>query len=131
MAPKGIKASKGIKKRSKAKVVDWRTIHYSRGIRDIPEEVTTSKGETLPRQITRGIGSPEAIVPETTFPSMDIDETLWTDEVVTDEPKTVSFPRSPSWVIFHKSLSASATTWKNLFQRWTVTCNASLITRVF
>lgn len=131
MAPKGMTASKRIKKQSKAKMVYWKTIHHSRGIRDIPEEATTSKGNTLPSQINRGIGSPMAILPETTLPSMDIDETLWTDEAVTDKPKTVSFPRCPSRVIFHKFLSPSASTWKSLFQRWTATCNASLITRAF
>jgi hypothetical protein len=95
MAPKGIKVSKGIKKLSKAKAVNWMTKWNSRGTRDIPVDATTSKGKTLPRQrqIAGGIGNPEAILPEIALPSMDVDETLWTDEAVIDKPKAVSFPK--------------------------------------
>lgn len=131
MAPKGVKALSNTKHIYKAKAVNWESKRKHRGIRDIPVEVATSKGKTLPKKFLKGRGNSKAILPENTLPSMDIDETLWMDEVVTDKPKTVSFPRYPSWVIFHKLLSPSANTWKNLFQRQTAICNASLITRVF
>jgi hypothetical protein len=98
MALKGIKSSKVLKSKSKAKAIDWVTREYSRGTRDIAVEVSTSKGKRTPRQITGGIenGEPEAILNETILPSMDLDETFWTEEPVTDQPKRVSSPACPS-----------------------------------
>jgi hypothetical protein len=115
MAPKGIKASQLLKNRSKPKTIEWVTRKYSRGTRDIPVEVSTSKGKRTRRKTTEGIENCEAILQETTLPSMDIDETFWTEDPVVDQPKRVSSPACPSWMVFYKYLSPSAPTWKNSF----------------
>jgi hypothetical protein len=91
MAPKGIKGSKVLKRKSKPKVIEWVTRAHSRGTRDIAVEVSTSKGNT-PKENTGGIENREAIPDEATLPSMDVDETFWTEEPVTDEQKRVSSP---------------------------------------
>lgn len=96
MAPKSFKASKVLHKRSKAKVMEWVTKEYSRGTRDIAVEVSTSKGRSTPRANSQGIDNNEAMLHETTLPSMDADETFWTDEPAMDEPKRVSTPTHPS-----------------------------------
>jgi hypothetical protein len=93
MAPKGIKASKISKTRSKAKFFEWETREHSRGITDIAVEVSTSKGKRTPRQIAGGVeDTAEAILHETTLPSMDVDETFWIEEPVMDQRKRVSSP---------------------------------------
>jgi hypothetical protein len=95
MAPKGIKASKVFKRKSKAKVIEWVTKEHSRGTRDVAVEVNTSKGEPKPRQNTGGLESDEAALYETTLPTMDVDETFWTEQAVVDEQKRVSSSASP------------------------------------
>jgi hypothetical protein len=98
MAPKGIKASNVLKSRSRAKAMEWVTQEHSRGTRDIAVEVRASKGKrTLaPRQITGGIENTEAILHENALPAMDVDETFWAEEPVTDQRKRVSSPAWPS-----------------------------------
>jgi hypothetical protein len=109
MAPKGIKASKVLKNRSKAKAMEWVIREHSRGTRDIAVEASTSKGKRTPRQITGEVENAEAVVlHETAPPSMDIDETFWTEEPVMDKRKRVSSPAcSSSWMVFYRSLSPS------------------------
>jgi hypothetical protein len=96
MAPKGIKASKISKTRSKAKFIEWETREHSRGTRDIAVEVSASKGKRMPRQITGRVEDSQAILHEATLPSMDVDETFWTEEPVMDQQKRVSSPACPS-----------------------------------
>jgi hypothetical protein len=97
MAPKGIKALKISKTRSKPKFIEWETRVHSQGIRDIAVEVSASKGKRKPRKIARGVEDSQAILHETTHPSMDIDETFWTEEPAMDQQKRVSSPACPSW----------------------------------
>jgi hypothetical protein len=134
MAPKGMKGSKVSKRKSKPKVIEWVTRTHSRGTRDIAVEVTqatTSKGKT-PKQNDRGIENSEVIQHEATLPSMDVDETFWTEEPVTDEQKRVSSPICPSSpAVFDRSLSPRTLTLKNLFLGLINTWNASSIMRVF
>jgi hypothetical protein len=121
MAPKGIKASKISKTRSNAKFIDWVTREHSRGTRDVAVEVSAPKGKSARRKIAGGMENNQAILHETTLPSMDVDETFWTEEPVMDQQKRVSSPACPSWIIFYKSLSPSAPTLRNLFPEWAPT----------
>jgi hypothetical protein len=124
MARKGIKASKISKTRSNnPKFIDWVTREHSRGTRDVAVEVSAPKGKRVRRQIAGGIKNNQAILHETTgtLPSMDVDETFWTEEPVMDQPKRVSSSTCPSWIIFYKSLSPSAPTLRNLFLEWAPT----------
>ena len=103
MTPKGIKASKVLKSRYKAKAVDWVIREYSRGTRDVAVKVTTSKGKRTPRQISGVIenNEPEAISGEVTLPSMDVDQTFWSEEPATDQPKRVSSLACPPRMAFY------------------------------
>jgi hypothetical protein len=98
MARKGIKASKVIQRKSKAKIIDWVTREGSRGTRNIPVEVSTSKNLPMPRRGAgrREIENHEEISHETDPPSMDVDETFWIEEPVIPEQKRVSPPACPS-----------------------------------
>jgi hypothetical protein len=96
MALKSIKVSKRSKTRAKAKIMEWTTTEYSRGTRDLAVEKSTSRAKGPAGQISEGVENPKAILDETTFLAMDVDETLWTEEPVTNEQKKVSFPRRPS-----------------------------------
>lgn len=117
MAPKGIKASKVLKDRFKAKAVNWITQDHSRGTRDIPVKVRTKKQKTTQRQNTGGIESAEEILHGTNLPSMDVDETFWTEEPDIGQQKRVSSPASPPWVVFYESFSLNVSTSRNSFLR--------------
>lgn len=96
MALKGKKVSRCSKIRSNTKIMDWTTKECARGTRDLAVERRTSRGKGPARQTSEGVENPKAILDETTFTAMDVDETLWTEEPVTNEQKKVSFPRRPS-----------------------------------
>ncbi|KAF8273372.1 hypothetical protein EI94DRAFT_1696667 [Lactarius quietus] len=89
MAPKGVKASKVYKRGLKPKIIDWVTQETSRGARDIAVEVSTLAGQRTKKQAARGIENLNAASAshQAALPSMDIDETFWTEEPVADEMK--------------------------------------------
>lgn len=95
MPPKVIKASKIYKRRSKPKIIDWVTRENSRGTRDIAVEVSTSEWRKTKKKASRGIENHNLASHQATLPSMDIDETFWTEEPVADEMKRVSLLRCP------------------------------------
>jgi hypothetical protein len=97
MAPKGIKASKVIQRKSKAKVIEWVTENRSRGTRNIPVEVSISRNLPKPRRDAGRMETNdyEAIFHETDPASMDVDETFWTEEPVIPEKKRVRLPIIP------------------------------------
>ena len=95
MALKGVKAKRS-KTRSRVKVMEWVSKETSWGTRDIAVEVRTSRGKRSRRQTSEGVENSKAILDETAHPSMDVDETFWTEEPATDEQKKVSFSRRPS-----------------------------------
>ena len=78
MARKGVKASKFLHRKSKAKVIEWTTREGPRGARNIPVEVGTSTNLPTPRQDAgrMEIDNHGAILDETNPPSMDVDETI-------------------------------------------------------
>jgi hypothetical protein len=97
MAPKGIKTSKVLQRKSKAKVIEWVTEKRSRGTRNIPVEVSTSRNLPMPRRDAgrMEIDNHEAIFHETDPASMDVDETFWIEEPVIPEQKRVRSPMNP------------------------------------
>ncbi len=95
MAPRGIKAAKLIKRRgSQAKFVDWVTKQYSRGSRDIEVEVSPPKRKKTQRYSNGEEDNSKMVTAshEDPLPSVDIDETFWTEEPVIEEEKRVSIP---------------------------------------
>jgi hypothetical protein len=79
MVPKGVKVSKVIQRRSKAKVVEWETRKLSRGTRHIPVEVSTSTPWQISRQDDVRMAADNH---EEMFHKMDVNETSWVDEPV-------------------------------------------------
>jgi hypothetical protein len=80
-----IKAKNLRRSKSKAKLVEWETRVYSRGIRDVPVEVRAVESQPKPRK--RAGRRPRAenndtLQGENAFQSMDIEETFWTEDPV-------------------------------------------------
>ena len=134
-----IKGLKPRRRRSKAKVVEWETRVYSRGIRDVPVDVTAMASRPKPR---KGAGrqpraeSNDALQGENAPQSMDVDETFWTEEPVTDMPtseKRVRQPSCPSTTLNepHTFPISSTPTLKNLLPRLVLTYAASSTPRAF
>lgn len=98
MAPKGIKTSKVLQRKSKAKMVEWVTTKRSRGTRHTRVDVSTSTNQPIRRQDAgrMEMDNNEAVSHETDPPSMDVDETFWIEEPVMPEQKRVSSHRRPS-----------------------------------
>jgi hypothetical protein len=116
MAPKGIRAAKIFERKSKAKVVEWKTREHSRGTRYVPVEIGTSTRQQIPgRDAVRvDIVNQEAILDDADPQPMDVDEPFWIDEDVTQQ-RRVSSPSCPFLMPFDLSLSPSVSTWKSLF----------------
>jgi hypothetical protein len=99
MAPKGIKTSKLSGRKSRAKVVEWKTREISRGTRYFPVEIGTSKSR---QTVGMDIVDPEAVLPvprDADPQSMDVDEPLWIDEDVPEQTR-VSSPSCPFLMSF-------------------------------
>src|ERR1700677_723808 len=94
MAPKGIKASKLLQRKSKAKVIEWVAREHSRGTRYIPVEVKTSKNLQTPARDTveMEVDDHRAESQEASLPSMDVDETFWIEEPDAPEQRRVRWP---------------------------------------
>jgi hypothetical protein len=80
-----VKAANLRRAKSKAKVIEWESRAYSRGVRDVPVEVSAAASQPMPRK--RACREPRAesaieLPHETAFQPMDIDETFWTEEPV-------------------------------------------------
>jgi hypothetical protein len=101
MKHNGIKASKIIERKTKVKVVDWVPQKRSRGIRNIPIDVTASTSRPKPRQATDRTEDNEATLHETAFQHMDVDEVFWTEEPDVLKKKTVSLPICHSSMMFN------------------------------
>jgi len=124
----GVKASKILGKKSKARLVDWVPRNGYRGARYAQVELSASTSRPVKKRGSSRIKNKEAML---NAPSMDIDETLWMEEPVTPKEKRVSSPTCPSLTIFDTSLSLSRHTSTNSFLRLSPTCIASSILRVF
>ena len=80
-----VKAANLRQEKSKAKVIEWESRAYSRGVRDVPVEVSAAASQPMPRK--RACREPRAegaieLPHETAFQPMDIDETFWAEEPV-------------------------------------------------
>jgi hypothetical protein len=127
-----INASKLLKKKSKATLIEWVPRKGGRANRFVEVEVGASTKASTSRQMRRKrAGSIEnnAAIPHAS--SMDIDETLWIEEPVIPEKKRVSSPTCPPSTVFDIYLSLSAPTSRNSFLRLAPTCVASSTLRVF
>ncbi len=103
MARKGVKASKFLHRKSKAKVIEWTTQEGPRGARNIPIEVGTLTNLPTPRQDAgrMEIDNHGAILDETNPPSMDVDETIWIEGPAIPEQMRVSLHTCPSPIVFY------------------------------
>jgi hypothetical protein len=94
-----VKAANFRRKKSEAKVIEWETREYSRGIRDVPVEVTDMKNRPKLRKkasIRTRIENSAALQGETAPQPMDVDETLWVeDPVIPASEKRVRQPAFP------------------------------------
>ena len=93
MAPQGIKASKIIERKSKAKVMEWAPQKHSRGTKYVPVEVETSKNQQRPARDTLNmeVDDHQAELQEASLPSMDmdVDETFSIEELDVPEQRRV------------------------------------------
>jgi hypothetical protein len=93
MAPQGIKASKIIERKSKAKVMEWAPRKRSRGTKYVPVEVETSKNRQRPARDTLNmeVDDHQAESQEASLPSMDmdVDETFSIEELDVPEQRRV------------------------------------------
>jgi hypothetical protein len=116
MAPKGIKASKLVGRKSKAKVVEWKAREHARGTRYVPVEIGTSTSQQIPGRDAVGmdIAYQEAALHDADPQSMDVDEPFWIEEDV-PEQRRVSSPSRRFLMPFDIVLSPSVPTWRSLF----------------
>jgi hypothetical protein len=112
---KGIKTSK-IGRKSRAKVVEWKSRQLARGTIYVPVEVDSSTTSQLAERVTTRIDAVnhEVVSHDTGPQSMDVDEEFWVDEEA-PERRRVSSPSCAFLIPFHVALSPSAPTWKTLF----------------
>ena len=80
-----VKAANLCQAKSKAKVIEWETREHSRGVRDVPVEVSAAVHQPMLRK--RACREPRAESAndsphETVFQPMDIDKTLWMEDPV-------------------------------------------------
>lgn len=103
MAPKGIKTSKLFERKSKAKLVEWKSRESSRRTRYIPVEIVTSESPSrqAARRSTVGMGIVDEAVSHDADPQpMDVDEPFWKDDNVPEQTR-VSSPSCPLLISFH------------------------------
>jgi hypothetical protein len=95
-----VKAANFRRTKLKAKVIEWEPREHSRGIRDVPVEVTDMTSRPKPRKrasIRPRVENNAALQGETTPQPMDVDETLWVeDPVIPAIEKRVRQPACPS-----------------------------------
>jgi hypothetical protein len=121
--------------KSRAKVIEWETRAHSRGVRDVPVEVSVTASQPKPRK--RSSRRPraeisDALQGETAPQPMDINETFWMeDPVAPTSKKRVRHPAFPSSAKPHISPRRSTPTLKNLSLRLALTYAASSIRKAF
>jgi len=78
-----VKAAKPGKAKLKSRVIEWEERSYSRGVRDIPVDVTSMARQRKPRKATKRqprADNDDTFQGETAPQPMDIDETFWAEE---------------------------------------------------
>jgi len=94
-----VKAADVLRRKSKAKAIEWEPRVYSRGIRDVPVEVISTAHQ--PRSREKGTRRPSAendntLQGEAAPHPMDVDETFWVEEpVMPTSEKRVRQPAYP------------------------------------
>ena len=93
-----VKAANLRRMKSKAKVIEWETRVYSRGIRDVPVEVSGMESQPKPRE--KAGKRPRAenndtLQGETAAP-MDIGKEFWVEEPMPASKRRVRQPACPS-----------------------------------
>jgi hypothetical protein len=94
-----VKAADVLRRKSKAKAIEWEPRMYSRGIRDVPVEVISTAHQS--RLKKKGTRQPSAendnmLQGEAAPHPMDVDETFWAEEpVVPTSEKRVRQPAPP------------------------------------
>jgi hypothetical protein len=107
-----VKAANLRRAKSKAKVIEWESRVHSRGVRDVPVEVSTAASRPIPRK--KACGEPRAesaneLPHETAFQPMDVDETFWMEEpVMPGSGKKVRQPERLPQQISHTFQSKNA-----------------------
>jgi hypothetical protein len=77
-----VKAVKMCRSKTKAKVIEWDTRVHSRGIRNVPVEVSAAASQPKPRKKAGRLPRAENdhTLCETAPQPMDVDETFWVNE---------------------------------------------------
>jgi hypothetical protein len=95
-----IKASTHRQAKSRSKVIEWKSRELSRGIKDVPVEVSAMASKPKPRKNAGRWPRAETNDPlqgETASQSMEVDETFWVEEpVMRTREKRVSQSVCPS-----------------------------------
>jgi hypothetical protein len=123
-------------KKSKIKVIEWEIKKTTRGIKNVPVDVTATasrhKSRQTRRQDTQKTNNDKAALHDASPISMDVDEDIWMEEPVASKKKRVGLPPCSSSAVFDTSNSpkASTPTWNSLFPGLAPTCAAFLILRV-
>ena len=117
MGIKGIKTSQVLRRKSRAKVVEWKARELTHGTKYVQVEVGTSKN---PKRVKRPVRNAvrmetDAVLQEVDPPSMDVDKTFWIDEPDVPTQKRVHFSICPSSIPFNVAPSPGIHTWKSLF----------------
>jgi hypothetical protein len=89
-----------LRRKSKAKIVEWEPRVYSRGIRDVPVEVGPMASRSKPRKKSGKqptVEKDDVLQGETAPQPMDVDESFWVEEpVMPTSEKKVRQPACPS-----------------------------------
>jgi hypothetical protein len=119
MAPKGIKASKILQRKTKVKVIDWVPRERSRGTTYTPIELSTPRNQRTRRKNAVIMETDDReVVHEENLPSMDVDDPVdetWIEEPEVPTQRRVSLFSYPSIMPLDIALSPSAHLWKSLF----------------
>ena len=95
-----VKAANLLRRKPKAKVIEWETQVHSRGIRDVPVEVSASGSQPRPRKTASRrprAQNDDTLQGETVPQPMDVDETFFVEEpAMPTNEKRVRQPASPS-----------------------------------
>ena len=88
-----VKASEIFNRKKRSKVIEWETRETSRGPKNVQVDVTAPHAPSSRMKATQDtirIKKNKSMVHKSTCPSMDVEDTLWTEEPARSEKKRVS-----------------------------------------
>jgi hypothetical protein len=120
MAPKGVKASKILQRKTKVKVIDWVPRERARGTIYTPIELGTSRNQRTRRKnaVRMETDDEEVVLHEDDLPSMDVDDPVdetWMEEPDVPTQRRVRLLACPSIMPLDIAFSPSVHLWKSLF----------------